>query len=135
MKITYAFADGTKSVVDVEENWGEVILEFDRQEYNNDHKETRRHASLDAMDYEGDFFAIEDEVLTSIFTESDESIQIKEFITHLRDNEKELLEAIYSEGYTQKEYADKIGVTKGYINALHKRTLKKIKNFLETCIL
>ena len=32
---------------------GELLIDFDRQQYNNDHKETRRHLSLDGMDYEG----------------------------------------------------------------------------------
>ena len=38
------------------DNLGELLVDFNRQEYNNDHKETRRHISLDGMEYEGEAF-------------------------------------------------------------------------------
>ena len=56
MKVRYEFANGEISEIEVEDSLGELLLDFDRQEYNNDHKETRRHISLDGMDYEGELF-------------------------------------------------------------------------------
>ena len=53
MKITYEFVTGEISEVEVDESLGGMLLDLDRQQYNNDHKETRRHVSLDGMDYEG----------------------------------------------------------------------------------
>ena len=47
MKIKYEFANETVEI-DVTEEWANVIIDLDRQEYNIDHKETRRHCSLDA---------------------------------------------------------------------------------------
>ena len=47
MKIEYKFVTGTVEV-EVPDEWGTVLVDLDRQEYNNDHKETRRHCSLDA---------------------------------------------------------------------------------------
>ena len=46
MKIKYEFADETIEI-EVSEDWGAVLIELDRQEYNNDHAETRRHISLE----------------------------------------------------------------------------------------
>ena len=58
MKIEYTFADGEKSVVEVEDSIGEVILESRRLEDNLDRRE-RYHSSysLDGADYEGEDFA------------------------------------------------------------------------------
>lgn len=56
MKVRYEFANGEVSEIEVDDSLGELLMDFDRQEYNNDHKETRRHVSLDGMDYEGELF-------------------------------------------------------------------------------
>ena len=48
MKIKYQFATETVEI-EVTENWGNVIVDLDRQEYNNNHTETRRHCSLEAL--------------------------------------------------------------------------------------
>lgn len=52
MKIQYKFVNETISI-DVPDDWGEILIDLDRQEYNNDHKETRRHYSLEGKVYEG----------------------------------------------------------------------------------
>ena len=57
MKITYEFVTGEVSEAEVDERLGGMLLDLDRQQYNNDQKETRRHFSLDGMDYEGELFA------------------------------------------------------------------------------
>ena len=49
MKITYEFVTGEVSEVEVDEHLGGMLLDLDRQQYNNDQKETRRHVSLDGM--------------------------------------------------------------------------------------
>ena len=59
MKIEYKFVTGAVEV-EVSNEWGTLLVDMDRQEYNNDHKETRRHISLDACQYEGATFATED---------------------------------------------------------------------------
>ena len=45
MKVRYEFVNGEISEIEVDDNLGELLVDFDRQEYNNDHKETRRHTS------------------------------------------------------------------------------------------
>ena len=44
MKIKYAFATETVEI-EVEDTWATVLIDMDRQEYNNDQKESRRHCS------------------------------------------------------------------------------------------
>lgn len=48
MKIKYEFANETVEI-EVDEEWGNLLIDLDRQEYNNDHAETRRHCSLNAL--------------------------------------------------------------------------------------
>lgn len=56
MKIKYKTANETVGI-EVDEEWGSVLIDLDRQEYNNDHKETRRHTSLDAFNLDGNLFS------------------------------------------------------------------------------
>lgn len=48
MKIKYEFANEAVEI-EVEEKWATIVLDLDREEYNDNHRETRRHCSLDAM--------------------------------------------------------------------------------------
>ena len=56
MKIQYKFASETIAI-EVSDEWGEILIDLDRQEYNNDHKETRRHYHMEGCVYEGEDFA------------------------------------------------------------------------------
>ena len=67
MKITYKFVTGEVAEVEVPEEIGAVIVDLDRLEYNNDHKETRRHYSLEGKVYEGMDYAVEDSDLEALF--------------------------------------------------------------------
>lgn len=57
MKISYEIVTGEITETEVDEHLGGLLLDFDRRQYNNDQKETRRHVSLDGMVYEGGLFA------------------------------------------------------------------------------
>lgn len=46
MKITYEFATETVEI-EVSEDWANLVIDLDRQEYNNNHAETRRHVSYE----------------------------------------------------------------------------------------
>lgn len=60
MKIKYEFANEAVEI-EVEEKWATIVLDLDREEYNDNHRETRRHCSLDDVDtfydYNPDFFS------------------------------------------------------------------------------
>lgn len=71
MKIRYEFTNGEISEIEVDESLGELLVELDRQAYNNDHKETRRHTSLDGMEYEGALFAAPDDPAAEVLRRED----------------------------------------------------------------
>ena len=50
MKIEYKFVTGEDVSIEVYGKFEEIMLELDKKLKNNDHKETRRHESLDLFD-------------------------------------------------------------------------------------
>ena len=50
MKIEYKFVTGENVSIEVYGEFEEIMLELDKNLKNNDHKETRRHESLDLFD-------------------------------------------------------------------------------------
>ncbi len=46
MKVKYEFVNGEVSEIKVDDSLGELLVEMDRQEYNINHKETRRCSSV-----------------------------------------------------------------------------------------
>ncbi len=61
MKIKYEFATETVEI-EVSEKDANVIVELNRQEYNDNHRETRRHCSLDAFNLDDALFPSDDDV-------------------------------------------------------------------------
>ena len=49
MEVTYNFVNGENVIVLVDEKLGGTIMQLDKDLYNNNHKETRRHQSLNEM--------------------------------------------------------------------------------------
>ena len=125
MKITYQFATGTVEI-EVADDWGNLVIDLDRQEYNNNHAETRRHVSYDALDFDGDALAVEDPALTT-YTERD---ALREAIEHLTLNQQYILRAHYFEGRTFTEIAQALGVGVSSVTRAAERAKKTLKKFL-----
>ena len=125
MKIKYAFADETVEI-EVSEEWGNILIDLDRQEYNNDHAETRRHVSYDALDFDGDALAVEDPALTT-YTEQD---ALREAIGQLTPNQQDIIRAYYFEGRTFTEIAQALGVGVSSVTRAAERAKKTLIKFL-----
>ena len=83
MKIKYQFATETVEI-EVSDDWGNLVIDLDRQEYNNDHKETRRHYSLDALTFEGEEYGEVDQAIHSLTEYQD----LREAIARLTDQQQ-----------------------------------------------
>ena len=70
MKIKYAFANETVTI-EVEDQWATVLVDLDRQEYNIDQKETRRHCSLEAYDLDHNLLASDEDIASDFIQEAD----------------------------------------------------------------
>ena len=96
MKITYEFVTGEISEVEVDERLGGMLLDLDRQQYNNDQKETRRHVSLDGMDYEGELFASPEDTEGEAVRREDMA-RLYSAMEALSPSQRELVEKVYFE--------------------------------------
>ena len=105
MKIKYQFATETVEI-EVEEEWGNLVIDLDRQDYNNDHKETRRHVSYDALGFDGDALATEDQTLTD-YADND---ALYRAIQQLTPNQQYIIRAHYFEDRSFTEIAQTLGV-------------------------
>lgn len=83
MKIQYKFATETVTI-EVDDRWGELLVDLNRQEYNNDHKETRRHSSMDALAEQGIQFAVEQDALAVLFQEPSRAEMLREAVRTLK---------------------------------------------------
>ena len=125
MKIKYKFATETVEI-EVADDWGNLVIDLDRQEYNNDHTETRRHVSYDALDFDGDALATEDRTLTA-YADND---ALREAIRQLTPNQQYIIRAYYFEGHTFTEIAQALGVGVSSVTRAAERAKKTLKRFL-----
>ena len=130
MKITYRFVTGEVTVIDVPDEIGAVIVDLDRQEYNNNHKETRRHYSLEGKVYEGMDYAVEDPGLDALFAGPTGEERLHAAIRQLSPDQKEMVRAIYFENMSVNDYAARMGVTQSAISHRLQTVKKKLKKLL-----
>ena len=105
MKVRYEFVNGEISEIEVDDNLGELLVDFDRQEYNNDHKETRRHYSLEGKVYEGMDYAVEDSGLEALFAGPTDEERLHAAIRQLSRDQQEMVQAIFFENVSVNDYA------------------------------
>ena len=129
MKIRYEFVNGEVSEIEVDDSLGELLVDFDRQQYNNDHKETRRHVSLDGMDYEGELFVSAEDTERELLCRED-TARLMEAMEALSPSQRELVLKVYFEDQRIVDIARAEGVTKQSVHERLKRAIDKLKKFL-----
>ena len=129
MKITYEFVTGEVSEVEVDERLGGMLLDLDRQQYNNDQKETRRHISLDGMDYEGELFASAEDTEREVEHREDMA-RLFSAMEALSPSQRELVEKVYFEERKITDIAREEGVSKQSVHERVQRALKKLEKNL-----
>lgn len=126
----YHFSNGETISIDVSDDWGEILIDLDRQEYNNDHKETRRHYSLEGKAYEGMDYAVEDSGLEALFAGPTDEECLRTAIQQLTPDQQEMVQAIYFENVSVNDYAARMGVTQSAISHRLQTVKKKLKKLL-----
>ena len=124
MKITYEFVTGEVSEVEVDERLGGMLLDLDRQQYNNDQKETRRHVSLDSMDYEGELFASAEDTERAVEHREDVA-RLYSAMEILSPSQRELVKKVYFEKRKITDIAREEGVSKQSIISYQTGDVKK----------
>lgn len=126
----YHFSNGETISIDVSDDWGEILIDLDRLEYNNDHKETRRHYSLEGKVYEGMDYAVEDPGLEALFAGPTDEERLRAAIQKLDPDQQAMIRAIYFEGVSVNDYAARMGVTQSAISHRLQTVRKKLKKLL-----
>ena len=122
MKIQYKFINETVEI-EVEEDWGNLVIDLDRQEYNNDHAETRRHASLSAMSYEGDYFE-DDRADLSRYADV---LVLRDAIKNLPDRQREIIHLHFFEQLGIREIARQLGLDHSTVRESLNAAIKNLK--------
>ena len=125
MKVKYEFATETVDL-DVEEIWGELLMDMDRREYNNDHKETRRHAPLYEMDQDDDCIPAEDNVEDEILRKEEMAELVKAFEI-LTPEQLVLIKKVYLEGKSVNSVAAELGIAQSSVSHRLMRIRKKLE--------
>ena len=126
MKITYEFVTGEVSEVEVDERLGGMLLDLKRQQDNNDQKETRRHFSLNGMDYEGELFASAEDTEGEVVRREDMA-RLYSAMEVLSPSQRELVQKVYFEERKITDIAREEGVSKQSVHERVERALKKLK--------
>lgn len=129
MEIKYEFVTGEVLEIEVEDSMGEVLLEFDRQERNNDRRETRRHMSLDGMDFEGETFRAEADTLREAMGRVNAELFMKA-LDMLSASQKELLLKVYFKEMRVADIARAEGVSEAAVRNRLKKIYGKLKKIL-----
>ena len=130
MKISYEFVTGEISEIEVDEHLGGLLLDLDRQQYNNDHKETRRHVSLDGMDYEGELFVSAEDTEGEAERREDMA-RLFSAMEALSPAQRELVGKVYFEEQKIADIAREEGVGESAIRDRMKRIYKKLEKILK----
>lgn len=129
VKVRYEFITGEVSEIEVEQGFGDLLVDFERQEYNNDHRETRRHVSLDGMNYEGKIFASGAD--TESEAESREDIsRLYCAMESLSPAQRELVMKVFFEKVRVADIAREEGVTEAAVRNRLQKIYARLKKFL-----
>lgn len=126
MKINYKFADETVEI-EVSEEWGNVLIELDRREYNANRRETRRHTSLDNGNAGGEWLSAEDEEIATLLADEGQEKRLHRVMEHLTPKQRDLIQAVYFGGVSVSDYARKEGVSQPAISQRLDTAIKRMK--------
>ena len=128
MKIRYQFATETVEV-EVSEELGNIIVDLDRQEYNNHHKETRRHCSLDAFNLDDTLFPSEENIEAEVAAK-DQYNRLYAAIALLEPQQKELVRQVFFEDRKIVDIAAEEGVSEAAVRNRLKKITQRLKKIL-----
>jgi len=127
MKYKYDFCNEAVEI-DVPEEWAQVLQNLDREEYNNNQKETRRHSSLEVFNPDElpspSAESVEDSVLSVMDAE-----RIRKGLQLLPPRERYLLEQVYFAKRSFADIADKEGKNESTIRHAVAIASKRLRMF------
>ena len=144
MKYTYRFANGDADGIEIADDWGNRILEFDRLDFNTERKDHRSdhkyHAGLPVSleDAESPEYAqikrkhglIETDAMLAEMLIRDDHARLHEAVGKLPPDQRELVQALFFGGCKAVDYAISHGISKAAVSQRLKRALANLKKEL-----
>ena len=127
MKIKYEFANETIEI-EVEEEWADIVIELDRQEYNVNHKETRRHCSLEAYNLDDALLPSDEDVERDVIADEDKK-RLYKAIAALTPDQQELVRRVYFNNGRLADIAREQGVSRAALTNRMNRIVSSLKKF------
>ena len=130
MNITYEFVTGEKIEIEVNEDIANISIEIERKIYNNNHKESRRHNSIDGMEELGfQFEDINNEMEVKV-EEAETTDEVRNAIKTLIPKQQDLIEKIFYKDMKIVDIAAYEGVAEAAIRNRLNKIYKKLKKIL-----
>lgn len=127
MKIKYEFANETIEI-EVEEEWADIVIDLDRQEYNVNHKETRRHCSLEAYNLDDALLPSDEDVERDVIADEDKK-RLYKAIAALTPDQQELVRRVYFNNERLADIAREQGVSRAALTNRMNRIIASLKKF------
>ena len=94
MKIEYRFVTGEKVTAEISDEFKDVVIKLDKEEYNCNRKETRRHKSLSLSDKCIENISLSSDICDDVFKNFDKE-KLHNAISLLKPDEQKLLHNLY----------------------------------------
>lgn len=129
MKYTYWTQTGPANV-DVDEKWLEILKEMDREEYNSNQKETRRHVQLDVSRDKSQWLDNNEEPIEDTICRLETAEALDEAIATLTAKQRDAFMAVHFYGLSIGDVAEAKGISKQAVAKSLAQAKRKLKNFL-----
>ena len=133
MKYTYEFSN-EENTIEIDLKWETILSEFDKQEFNLNRTETRRHERLDTSNEYSSWLLDIDKSLERIINGEDDLSMEERLhiaISKLKPKQKDLIISIYFKHISVNDYAKKEGVKPNAISMRLGRAKNNLKKFLK----
>ena len=130
MKITYEFLNGETVEVEAPDEVGELLIEIERDTYNGDRKETRRHSSIFVMEEQGVQFEDKAHNVESALEEGEEIENLLSAMEELLPQQRDLVQKVFYEELSIVEIARREGVSEAAVRNRLKKIYKKLEKIL-----
>ena len=133
MEAKYKFVNSEEISISVYGDFEKIILDLDRNLYNNNHTETKRHVNLDALAQDKTMLKdTELDLENQVLNRTDSEVLYKA-ISKVKLYEQELIYNLYlrDRPETQKDYAKKLGISHANMRKRVERLKSKLAHLVE----
>lgn len=130
MKIKYEFLTCEVVEVEVPEDMGEISIDLDRDIFNSNRRETRRHNSVEKLEEQGIQIADKNVDVVSIIENQETNKALYKALDKLSPQQKELIQKVFFEGTPIVVVAEELGITKQACNNRLNKIYKQLKKYL-----